>query len=187
MVSNMSAWGEPLGTPAKGDKWDTVLGNLWAWDQFGRQGGGVKLHILLIKKRKQWVIEIYRCLGLLREKGEDVSFWNGTCEVALGRTCLLCAPSVLLVTLTDSHFIPSTTWSKSVALCGILFTGRSILIFPTSPPTSSHCTFPVPHYRVVRLITGIDIYFMEGFPSIAYPISLGKGIRIWCGFPPLCT
>lgn len=60
---------EPLGTPAKGDKWGTVLGNLWAWDQFGRQGGGVKLHILLIKKRKQWVIGIYRCLGLWKREG----------------------------------------------------------------------------------------------------------------------
>ena len=98
MVSNMSAWGEPLGTPAKGDKWDIVLGNLWAWDQFGRQGGGVKLHILLIKKRKQWVTEIYRCLGLWKREGRRLIFWNGTCEVALGRTSLLCVPYVLLVT-----------------------------------------------------------------------------------------
>lgn len=42
--------GAPFAPPAKGDKWDTVLGNLWAWDQFGRQGGGVKLHILLIER-----------------------------------------------------------------------------------------------------------------------------------------
>ena len=60
---------EPLGTPAKGDKWGTVLGNIWAWDQFGRQGGGVKLHILLIKKREQWVIGTYRCSGLWKREG----------------------------------------------------------------------------------------------------------------------
>ena len=71
----------------------------------------------------------------------------------------------------------------SVTFCSMVPSLSSFLF-----PTSSHCTFSIPHYRFVRLIAGTDIYFTEGFPSMTYPNSnLGKGREIWCGFPPLCT
>lgn len=138
---------QSLVLPAKGDTWDTVLGNLWAWDQFGRQGGGVKLHVLLIEEREWWVIEIYRCLVLLWKRREKpLDSWNGICEVASGRISLLCS-SCHPWLLSPSSYCHLRRISGFLYL---LFSALFLLTFPTSPPPSSGGTFSNSN-RVVRL------------------------------------
>lgn len=90
--------GAPFMPPAKGDKWDTVLGNLWAWDQFGRQGGGVKLHILLIERAVS-----HRDIQMW-EREKTLDSWNGIYKVASGRISFLC---FLPASCCPSSFSPS--------------------------------------------------------------------------------
>lgn len=144
---NRETWSaacQSLVLPAKGDKWDTIWGNLWAWDQFGRQSGGVKLHVLLIEEREWWVIEIYRCLGLLWKRREKpLVSCNRICEVASGRIGLLsssCHPQLLL-----PFYYHLTQISGSLYLLSSVL---SLLTFPTYPPTSL-ALFSNSH-RVVR-------------------------------------